>query len=88
MNEVTSRKKQAAESFMRDDALNEAVATLLDKYHNQIESSLPEESAERERAYSMIRAIRDIENEIGRMISGAKLAEHRERISLKQDAQQ
>jgi len=75
MNEDAVRKGRKADQLIND----EVFASVLEKMQNDqywvFESSKPEESAKRELAWSMLKAIENFKIEVTKMVDNGKVAQ-------------
>ena len=82
MTEQAIRSGRKAQELMEDETFNMALTKIENEQLWIFKSSKPEESAKREMAWSMLRAIENLKNELTKTIDNAKVAQRAlERVS-------
>lgn len=75
MTETAIRAGRKAQELLEDETFNLAITKIENDQLWIFKSSKPEESAKREMAWSMIRAIENLKNELTKSIDNAKVAQ-------------
>ena len=82
MTEQAIRSGRKAQELMEDETFNMALTKIENEQLWIFKSSKPEESAKREMAWSMLRAIDNLKSELTKTIDNAKVAQRAlERVS-------
>jgi len=82
MTEQAIRSGRKAQELMEDETFNIALSKIENEQLWIFKSSKPEESAKREMAWSMLRAIDNLKGELTKTIDNAKVAQRAlERVS-------
>ena len=82
MTEQAIRSGRKAQELMEDETFNTALTKIENEQLWIFKSSKPEESAKREMAWSMLRAIDNLKGELTKTIDNAKVAQRAlERVS-------
>jgi adenylosuccinate synthase len=82
MTDQVIRSGRKAQELLEDETFNMAIAKIENEQHWIFKSSKPEESAKREMAWSMLRAIENLKGELTKTIDNAKVAQRAlERVS-------
>jgi len=82
MTEQAIRSGRKAQELMEDETFNTALSKIENEQLWIFKSSKPEESAKREMAWSMLRAIDNLKGELTKTIDNAKVAQRAlERVS-------
>jgi adenylosuccinate synthase len=75
MTEQVIRAGRKAQELMEDETFNTALSKIENEQLWIFKSSKPEESAKREMAWSMLRAIDNLKGELTKTIDNAKVAQ-------------
>ena len=75
MTEQAIRSGRKAQELLEDETFNIAINKIENDQLWIFRSSKPEESAKREMAWSMLRAIENLKNELTKTIDNAKVAQ-------------
>jgi adenylosuccinate synthase len=75
MTEQVIRSGRKAQELMEDETFNTALSKIENEQLWIFKSSKPEESAKREMAWSMLRAIDNLKGELTKTIDNAKVAQ-------------
>jgi adenylosuccinate synthase len=75
MTEQAIRSGRKAQELMEDETFNTALSKIENEQLWIFKSSKPEESAKREMAWSMLRAIDNLKGELTKTIDNAKVAQ-------------
>jgi adenylosuccinate synthase len=82
MTDQVIRSGRKAQELMEDETFNTALSKIENEQLWIFKSSKPEESAKREMAWSMLRAIDNLKGELTKTIDNAKVAQRAlERVS-------
>ena len=82
MTEQAIRSGRKAQELLEDETFNTALTKIENEQFWIFKSSKPEESAKREMAWSMLRAIDNLKGELTKTIDNAKVAQRAlERVS-------
>ena len=82
MTEQAIRSGRKAQELMEDETFNTALSKIENEQLWIFKSSKPEETAKREMAWSMLRAIDNLKGELTKTIDNAKVAQRAlERVS-------
>lgn len=82
MTEQAIRSGRKAQELLEDETFNTAITKIENEQLWIFKSSKPEESAKREMAWSMLRAIDNLKGELTKTIDNAKVAQRAlERVS-------
>jgi adenylosuccinate synthase len=82
MTDQVIRSGRKAQELLEDDTFNTALSKIENEQLWIFKSSKPEESAKREMAWSMLRAIDNLKGELTKTIDNAKVAQRAlERVS-------
>jgi adenylosuccinate synthase len=82
MTEQAIRSGRKAQELLEDETFNMALNKIENEQYWIFKSSKPEESAKREMAWSMLRAIDNLKGELTKTIDNAKVAQRAlERVS-------
>jgi len=82
MTEQVIRSGRKAQELLEDETFNTAITKIENEQLWIFKSSKPEESAKREMAWSMLRAIDNLKGELTKTIDNAKVAQRAlERVS-------
>ena len=82
MTEQAIRSGRKAQELLEDETFNIAINKIENEQLWIFRSSKPEETAKREMAWSMLRAIENLKNELTKTIDNAKVAQRAlERVS-------
>lgn len=82
MTDQVIRSGRKAQELLEDDTFNTALTKIENEQLWIFKSSKPEESAKREMAWSMLRAIDNLKGELTKTIDNAKVAQRAlERVS-------
>jgi adenylosuccinate synthase len=82
MTEQAIRSGRKAQELLEDETFNTALSKIENEQLWIFKSSKPEESAKREMAWSMLRAIDNLKGELTKTIDNAKVAQRAlERVS-------
>ena len=75
MNEDALRKGRKADQLMQDEVFSAILEKMRHDQYWVFESSKPEESAKRELAWSMLKAIENFRIEVTKMVDNGKVAQ-------------
>ena len=75
MNEDALRKGRKADQLMQDEVFSAILEKMRNDQYWVFESSKPEESAKREIAWSMLKAIENFRIEVTKMVDNGKVAQ-------------
>ena len=75
MTETAIRAGRKAQELLEDETFNMAITKIENDQLWIFKSSKPEESAKREMAWSILRAIENLKNELTKTIDNAKVAQ-------------
>ena len=75
MTDQVIRSGRKAQELMEDETFNMALTKIENEQLWIFKSSKPEESAKREMAWSILRAIENLKNELTKTIDNAKMAQ-------------
>ena len=75
MNEDALRKGRKADQLMQDEVFSAILEKMRHDQYWVFESSKPEESAKREIAWSMLKAIENFRIEVTKMVDNGKVAQ-------------
>ena len=75
MNEEQVRKGRKSEQFMQDEVFSAVLEKMRNDQYWVFESSKPEETAKREIAWSMLKAIENFRTEVTKMVDNGKVAQ-------------
>jgi adenylosuccinate synthase len=75
MTDQAIRSGRKAQELMEDETFNMALTKIENEQLWIFKSSKPEESAKREMAWSILRAIENLKNELTKTIDNAKMAQ-------------
>jgi len=75
MTDQVIRAGRKAQELLEDETLNTAITKIENDQLWIFKSSKPEESAKREMAWSILRAIENLKNELTKTIDNAKVAQ-------------
>ena len=75
MNEDALRKGRKADQLMQDEVFSAILEKMRNDQYWVFESSKPEESAKRELAWSMLKAIENFRIEVTKMVDNGKVAQ-------------
>jgi adenylosuccinate synthase len=75
MTDQVIRSGRKAQEFLEDETFNTAINKIENEQLWIFKSSKPEESAKREMAWSMLRAIDNLKGELTKTIDNAKVAQ-------------
>jgi len=75
MTDQVIRSGRKAQEFLEDETFNTAINKIENEQLWIFKSSKPEESAKREMAWSILRAIENLKNELTKTIDNAKMAQ-------------
>jgi adenylosuccinate synthase len=75
MTDQVIRSGRKAQEFLEDETFNTAINKIENEQLWIFKSSKPEESAKREMAWSILRAIENLKNELTKTIDNAKVAQ-------------
>jgi adenylosuccinate synthase len=75
MTEQVIRSGRKAQELLEDETFNTALSKIENDQLWIFKSSKPEESAKREMAWSMLRSIENLKNELTKSIDNAKVAQ-------------
>jgi adenylosuccinate synthase len=75
MTDQVIRSGRKAQELMEDETFNIAITKIENEQLWIFKSSKPEESAKREMAWSMLRSIENLKNELTKTIDNAKVAQ-------------
>ena len=75
MNEDAVRKGRKADQLMQDEVFSAILEKMRHDQYWVFESSKPEESAKREIAWSMLKAIENFRIEVTKMVDNGKVAQ-------------
>jgi adenylosuccinate synthase len=75
MTDQVIRSGRKAQELLEDETFNTALSKIENEQLWIFKSSKPEESAKREMAWSMLRSIENLKNELTKSIDNAKVAQ-------------
>ena len=75
MTDQVIRSGRKAQELLEDETFNTALSKIENEQLWIFKSSKPEESAKREMAWSMLRSIENLKNELTKTIDNAKVAQ-------------